>query len=106
LEVSHSEKPFQLHPAPIRGQNTTPATAQEGFTPLSPTTAERVNAHMDAAPGEQTYGAVPIPNAYASPLTSPTFLPQPQVDQTVPGVALTTDHKVVTLNSSSGQKAG
>lgn len=27
--------------------------------------------HQPAAPGEQQYGAVPIPGAYASPLTSP-----------------------------------
>jgi len=92
-----SEKAFQLHAAPVRASST---RGQEGTTPLSPTTAERVNAHMDAAPGEQTYGSVPIPSAYASPLGSPTFSPQSKGDEPVPGMALTTDRRVVSPNSS------
>ena len=36
---------------------------------------ENVNEHVPAAPGEQTYAAVPIPGAYASPVASPSFAP-------------------------------
>lgn len=65
-------KPFQLQPAPVRGQNATPKVTQGGFgtaDPSSSTTTEEdmsdnVNKHVGAAPGEQTYAAVPIPGAY------------------------------------------
>ncbi|KAF4634579.1 hypothetical protein G7Y89_g3526 [Cudoniella acicularis] len=50
--------------------------AEEGFAgayfqraPSLP--VERRIEHVSAAPGEQTYDAVPIPGAYASPLSSP-----------------------------------
>ncbi len=65
-----SPKPFNLQPPPIRVQHATPSLAQDGFEP-APTAAE----HVPAAPGEQTYDAVPIPGAYASPLTSPAYPP-------------------------------
>jgi hypothetical protein len=43
--------------------------AHTGFgAPAQP--KERVIEHVAAAPGEQTYDAVPIPGAYGSPLTS------------------------------------
>lgn len=67
-------KQFQLQPPPIRVQHATPKPEHDGFEPAEP--AERVNEHVDAAPGEQTYDTVPIPGAYASPLTSPSFQPQ------------------------------
>jgi hypothetical protein len=73
-----SPKPFQLQPAPppIKIQSATPKIDQDGFDvptsssppppPLSPG-FERQHEHVPAAPGEQQYGAVPIPGAYASP---------------------------------------
>lgn len=75
-----TQKPFQLQAPPIRVQNATPKPSQmEGFErngsprPTSPpaTASERLNDHVEAAPGEQTYAAVPIPGAYQSPLNSP-----------------------------------
>lgn len=95
-------KPFALQPPPIKIHAATPKTPQNGFdappratspptrmtTPpsrttspptkrMSPPLAERRIDHVAAAPGEQTYDAVPIPGAYASPLSSP-GLAQPQ----------------------------
>ncbi|KAF7620146.1 hamH [Aspergillus flavus] len=68
---------FQLQAPPIRVQQATPKTDQMEFLgPISVPTASgpasNVNQHMAAAPGERTYDAVPIPNAYSSPM-SPTF---------------------------------
>lgn len=63
-------KPFALQPPPIRVQHATPSIQQDGFE-----AAPKVNEHVPAAPGEQTYDAVPIPGAYASPLASPSFQP-------------------------------
>jgi len=70
-------KPFQLQPPPIRIQHASPKTTQDGFEaiPLQTHGEERLNDHVDAAPGEQTYDAVPIPGAYQSPLSSPAFAP-------------------------------
>lgn len=83
-------KPFALQPPPIKIHAATPKTAQNGFdapqprsspppsnSRMSPPPAERRIEHVSAAPGEQTYDAVPIPGAYASPLSSP-GLAQPQ----------------------------
>lgn len=42
---------------------------------------DKIQEHVPAAPGEQQYASVPIPEAYASPLASPSFAPgypQPQ----------------------------
>ena len=64
-------KPFTLQPPPIRVQQATPALQQDDFEP-APTAHE----HVPAAPGEQTYEAVPIPGAYAGPLASPSYQPQ------------------------------
>ncbi|MCJ1406648.1 hypothetical protein MMC19_000714 [Ptychographa xylographoides] len=66
-------KPFQLQPPPVRITAATPTLEQGGFQSI-PTVS--VQEHGPAAPGEQTYDAVPIPGAYASPLSSPTFQPQ------------------------------
>lgn len=87
-----AQKPFQLQPPPIRVHHATPKPAQEGFAPTSgaPTSeaaaaadapgpserpSEQVNPHVGAAPGEKTYEPVPIPSAYTSPVTSPSFPP-------------------------------
>jgi hypothetical protein len=63
-----NSKPFTLQAPPLKSQ-TTPTLSQGGFAfpppPPQPTLAERRAAHMAAAPGEQTYDAVPIPGAYA-----------------------------------------
>ena len=76
-------RPFKLQAPPIRIQTATPKPRQEGFesspgpasvSPPAPPT-ETLNAHVAAAPGEQTYEAVPIPGAYASPVTSPALRP-------------------------------
>lgn len=65
------KKPFALQPPPIKVHSATPKTAQNGFDPAPPPQKERVIEHVSAAPGEQTYAAVPIPGAYANPLGSP-----------------------------------
>lgn len=81
-------KPFQLQPPPIKIHHATPALSQDGFE-----TAPQLNEHVPAAPGEQTYDAVPIPGSYASPLASPSFHHQ-NIDNSAPGQAYTTDGKV------------
>lgn len=63
---------FQLQPPPIRLQQATPKSTQGEFQPPA-TPSQASNDHMGAAPGERTYDAVPIPGAYASPITSPSF---------------------------------
>jgi len=71
-------KPFALQPPPIKVHAATPRTQQNGFEspPPQPQQERRIE-HVAAAPGEQTYDAVPIPGSYASPLASP-GLSQPQ----------------------------
>ncbi|RAO73949.1 uncharacterized protein BHQ10_009961 [Talaromyces amestolkiae] len=81
-------KPFQLQAPPIRVQNATPKVAQQGFGAPAVGIAqssdhsneedmsEKVNDHVGAAPGEKTYEAVPIPGAYAGPM-SPSYPPPP-----------------------------
>ena len=78
---SHAtHRPFQLQAAPAaRG---TPKPLQGGFdqpqqrTPSPPMPEDRFNEHQEAAPGEQVYESVPIPGAYASPLSSPGYQQQ------------------------------
>ncbi|KAH0541940.1 hypothetical protein FGG08_003660 [Glutinoglossum americanum] len=72
-------KPFALQPPPIKVQGATPQPPQEGFEPAP------------AAPGEQQYGAVPIPQAYASPMASPSY---PPTQSTAPGQAFTASTRV------------
>ena len=63
---------FQLQAPPIRVQQPTPRTAQEEFAapppPAShgqtPSPPPQSQEHMNAAPGEQSYGSVPIPGGY------------------------------------------
>ena len=84
-------QPFSLKAPPIKITNATPKMAQNGFDapqrtgtaspPLaSPGFQERQNEHVAAAPGEQTYAAVPIPGAY-TPLASPSYPPPPAAAQ-------------------------
>ena len=82
-------KPFNLQPPPIKVHSATPAPAQDGFEP-----APQVQEHVPAAPGEQTYDAVPIPGAYASPLQSPGYQPQSLNTGSEPGQAYTTEGRV------------
>ena len=68
---------FKLQAPPIRVQAASPPVEQNESSfaehrPSSPPAVERRNEHIGAAPGEQTYDAVPIPGAYA-PLNSPGF---------------------------------
>lgn len=81
-------KPFTLQPPPIRVQHATPHIEQDGFEPAAAPLV--VNEHVPAAPGEQTYDAVPIPGAYSSPLVSPSY--QPRVMSF--GQAVTTEGRV------------
>lgn len=83
--VPQAPSPFKLQAPPIKIHHATPKERQDGFedapsmssrSPPPPEPQERFNEHVEAAPGEQTYDAVPIPGAYASPLTSPAFQPQ------------------------------
>lgn len=82
-------KPFNLQPPPIKVHSATPALSQDGFEP-----APQVQEHVPAAPGEQTYDAVPIPGAYASPLQSPGYQPQSMNFGSEPGQAYTTEGRV------------
>ena len=83
--------PFRLQPPPIKVQGATPDMRQGGFSPIQTSTRDRTPSppqdqrsplmseaptqtqqeHFQAAPGEQTYDAVPIPGAYEAP-SSPT----------------------------------
>lgn len=73
---THTQSAFRLQAPPIKVHQATPR-APDGFEevassssppmqPKSPPPQERVQEHVSAAPGEQTYDAVPIPGAYAS----------------------------------------
>lgn len=94
-------KPFTLQPPPIRVHAATPKVSQAGFdsgpnptfvssspsppsspplqppTPMSPSffLTQLHQEHVPAAPGEVQYAPVPIPEAYASPVSSPSFAP-------------------------------
>jgi hypothetical protein len=91
-------QPFSLQAPPIKVQGATPRLEQEGFDapsrsqtvspPLaSPGLQERTNEHVGAAPGEQTYAAVPIPGAYQAPSHSVQPTPTAQGFDFGPGVS-------------------
>ncbi|KAI9745436.1 MAG: hypothetical protein M1818_000970 [Claussenomyces sp. TS43310] len=103
------QKPFTLQAPPIKIQNATPKTPQTGFAPMSPRQVsppparqmspeprqERRTEHAPVAPGEQIYGEVPIPGAYA-PVS-----PGPQQQRFgnigfagLPGQALTSEQRL------------
>jgi hypothetical protein len=73
--TSSTSSPFKLQAPPVRVHNATPnpesysSFAQER-TMSPPPPEERIHDHVAAAPGEQTYDAVPIPGAYAPPTSS------------------------------------
>lgn len=75
--MSAQAKPFTLQAPPIKVQSATPKMQQGGFEvpppppPQPHSKQDRVLEHSGAAPGEQQYASVPIPGAYASPMTSP-----------------------------------
>jgi hypothetical protein len=85
-------QPFTLQAPPIKVTGATPKLGQDGFDapprsqtvspPMPPVSPgfERHNDHMNAAPGEQQYAAVPIPGAY-TPLASPSYPPPQQQQQ-------------------------
>jgi len=85
-------KPFALQAPPIRihaaPTTTTPAPNTRSITPEK--TENRIE-HAPKAPGEQTYDAVPIPGAYASPVQSPGFAPGPYGSL---GMAVTSDKRI------------
>ncbi len=78
-------KPFTLQAPPIKVHSATPALSQDGFESIP-----QAQEHVPAAPGEQTYDAVPIPGAYSSPLASPGMNP----GGSQPGQAFTTERRV------------
>ena len=88
-------KPFTLQPPPIKIHAASPNIEQGAFT-----SAPQVQEHVPAAPGEQTYDAVPIPGAYSSPLGSPGFQPQSMNLGVQPGQAYTTEGRVESPPSS------
>ena len=61
----YEERHAQFH------MDVTPPPPAADREPREPT----VNDHVPAAPGEQTYAAVPIPGSYASPVPTPSFAP-------------------------------
>jgi len=109
------QKPFALQAPPIKVHAATPKTPQTGFavapprqysppprqTSPQPLHQERRTAHAPTAPGEQIYGDVPIPGAYAP--TNPG--PQQQVfGQSgfagLPGQAVTSGERIESPPSS------
>lgn len=88
--------PFRLQAPPIRVHGATPKMpSTDNFqrraltssppprAPTSPPPEDRVHEHFGAAPGEQTYDAVPIPGAYVPPSQQQ----QQRGGQTPPGQA-------------------
>jgi len=89
-----NSKPFALQPPPIKVHAATPKVEQTGFGRAASPPAERRIVHVEAAPGEQQYAAVPIPGAYASPLNSPGMVqPQHQRFGSV-GQAITSERRI------------
>ncbi|EGD96991.1 hypothetical protein TESG_04412 [Trichophyton tonsurans CBS 112818] len=93
-------KPFQLQPPPSRSSNSihNAPRAETQSPALEPGSTERVNHHVAVAPGEQSYGAVPIPEPYRSP----GFAPQGMTLPNTPGigVAVSSDNASHARNSS------
>lgn len=91
-------KPFALQAPPIKIHGATPKAQQGAFAPPPQQqpqqqqrgAKERVIEHVAAAPGEQTYDAVPIPGAYASPVANP----QGHQRYGSVGEAITSDHRI------------
>ena len=88
-------KPIALQAPPIKVQSASPTTEQQDFD-----SEPKAQQHVPAAPGEQTYEAVPIPGAYSSPLSSPGLNHQSQPLGSIPGQAVTTDQRIESPPSS------
>ena len=86
-------KPFTLQAPPIKVQSATPTMSQEEFE-----SEPKIQEHVGAAPGEQTYEAVPIPGAYSSPMSSPGI--QSQTQPMNFGQAVTTNQRIESPPSS------
>jgi len=93
-------KPFALQAPPIKlhAASSPKGSSLGGFSRFeaqqrskSPEQAENRIEHAPKAPGEQTYAAVPIPGAYASPLQSPSHPPQQYSSL---GMAVTSDSRI------------
>ncbi|KAH8648906.1 hypothetical protein BGZ60DRAFT_534769 [Tricladium varicosporioides] len=84
------KKPFTLQAPPIKVHAATPKTAQTGVFESQLPPQERKIEHVAAAPGEQIYGDVPIPGAYASPAPTKTTFGAVGV----PGQAMTSDARI------------
>jgi hypothetical protein len=98
---SLNTKSFALQPPPIKIQSAMPKVAQNNFERAPSPPVERKIEHVSAAPGEQTYDAVPIPGAYASPLSSP-GLAQPQHQRFGSGgQAITSERRIESPPGSS-----
>jgi hypothetical protein len=87
-------KPFTLQPPPIKIHGATPKVSQ------SATFAENDNGHVPAAPGEQQYASVPIPGAYQPASPGPTQTSFGMAPMGVPGMALSSDHRIESPPSS------
>lgn len=90
-------KPFTLQAPPIKVHGATGPSPKASFSSrfqgqrsLSPEGENRIE-HAPMAPGEQTYDAVPIPGAYASPVPSPGVPPQQYSSL---GMAMTSDKRI------------
>lgn len=77
---NQTSQAFKLQAPPIKIHHATPRMEHEGFPSpsispppqsMSPPPQERFNQHVEAAPGEQTYDAVPIPGAYETHRNAP-----------------------------------
>ena len=86
-----ADHPQMSHPLPLAASSTSPPTSPSYFNtaaagPMSPGlfVPEKVQEHVPAAPGEQQYASVPIPDAYASPVASPSFAPLQQMSVPLP----------------------
>jgi len=96
-------KPFALQAPPIKIHAASPKTPQRAFEVPVPVAARPIASsrieHAPVAPGEQTYDAVPIPGAYASPASPP---PQQQTFgfASIPGQAVTSEHRIESPPSS------
>ncbi|EGD85478.1 hypothetical protein H112_06382 [Trichophyton rubrum D6] len=95
-----TNKPFQLQPPPSRSSNSihNAPRAETQSPALEPGSTERANHHVAVAPGEQSYGAVPIPEPYRSPSFAPQGMTLPNTPSI--GVAVSSDNASHARNSS------
>lgn len=71
--------PSSRHPSPPNDTSYRQPSPPQPMSPsFAPQPQEHIQEHVPAAPGEQQYEAVPIPGAYGSPMTSPSYPPPQQ----------------------------